>query len=321
MGRAAHPENTMHRPATFVFALTLVIGCGDDSSDPESNETETSTSGSSSSTNPSTSTDGTTTTTTTATTSSSGSTDASTSTTAGSSSEGSSSSAGEESSSGTSSIEDPGTYAALVRGSLFTDDLTMAQQTHDAVAMGGEEAAMAAGDFGHDALLGTTLLGTTENAFLGIDQWDNLLGAQTLYADPKFGEAFGMLFSEPPALELFELSETWHGWGDLEAGDAGDHWFVVVRGHLAEEDLDDAQAMHDPLAMGGEEMAMMLGDVAHIVWHGTEDPRELLIVDIWTDDANIEAFYGNPDFQMAFGALFDAEPTVAVYGSTDWYQW
>ena len=69
-------------------------------------------------------------------------------------------------------------WGALVRGSLFTADLDMAQATHDAIAMGGEPAATAAGDYGHDVLLGTTLLGTTEDEFLAIDQWDGLEGAQ-----------------------------------------------------------------------------------------------------------------------------------------------
>ena len=221
----------------------------------------------------------------------------------------------------TGGMVDEGTYAALVRGDLFTDDLMMAQGLHDMIAMGGEEAAMALGDFGHDAKLGTTLLGGTENTFLGLDQWDNLAGAEMLYSDPKFGEAFNMLFAEPPLLELFELQEEWHGWGDLEAGDGGDHWFVVVRGTLA-ANTEDSQELHDMVAAAGEADAMAAGDVAHVVWLGVNDTSdEFFAIDVWTDDANIEAFYGNPKFQKAFGALFSAPPSVAVYRSTDWYQW
>ena len=231
------------------------------------------------------------------------------------------SSSGEEGSS-SSGGEVEQEWGALVIGTLFTDDLDMAQATHDAVAMGGQEAAMMAGDFGHDALLGTTLLGSTENEFLGIDQWTNLDGALAIYGDPKFQAAFGMLFAAPPSLELFAKRDDWHGWGSLESGDGGDHWYVVVRGHLAEEDLDAAQAAHDAIAAAGEADAMALGDVAHVVWVGTpEDPQEFFAVDVWTDDAMIEAFYGNPKFAKAFGTLFDAPPTVAVYGSTDWHQW
>lgn len=218
--------------------------------------------------------------------------------------------------------EPAGEWGALVRGSLFTDDLSMAQATHDAVAMGGQEVAMMAGDFGHDALLGTPMLGGVEDEFLGIDQWTNLDGALAVYGDPKFQAAFGMLFAAPPTLELFAKRDDWHGWGALEDGDGGDHWYVVVRGRLADEDLEAAQAAHDAVAMAGEEGATALGDVAHVVWVGTpEDPQEFFAVDVWTDDSMIEAFYGNPKFGEAFGALFEAPPTVAVYGSTDWHQW
>lgn len=232
-----------------------------------------------------------------------------------------SSSSGSEGSSSTG--EEPvQEWGALVRGPLFTDDLAMAQATHDAVAMGGQADAEAAGDFGHDALLGTTMLGGVENEFLGIDQWTNLDGALAVYGDPKFQAAFGMLFGAKPSLELFAKRDDWHGWGSLDGGDGGDHWYVVVRGRLAEEDLDVAQAGHDAVAMAGEEGAIALGDVAHVVWVGTpEDPQEFFAVDVWTDDAMIEAFYGNPKFGEAFGALFEGPPTVAVYGSTDWHQW
>lgn len=214
-------------------------------------------------------------------------------------------------------------WGALIVGTLFTDDLTMAQGVHDMVAMGGQAPAMAAGDYGHDAMLGTTLLGTTENQFLGIDQWDNLDGAIATYGDPDFQAAFGMLFAEPPMPNLFQRREDWHGWGSLEAADAEDaHWFVVVRGRLVDPDIDAMQAMHDAVAMGGEAPAMALGDVAHVVWVGTpDDPQEFFAVDVWTDDASIEAFYSDPDFQAAFGALFEAQPTLGVYGSTDWHQW
>lgn len=297
--------------ARAIFALALASGCGDDGGGGDGSDASTTsveeTGGSEAASASSTSTGASSTTTTGESSSSSG--DASSS----SSDDGGSSSSGNV---------DDGTYAAIVRGTLFTDDLAEAQVVHDMVAMGGEKSAMALGDFGHDAKLGTTLLGTTENAFLALDQWDNLAGAQTTYSDPKFVEAFATMFAEPPSLELFRLRDDWHGWGDPEAGDASEpHFFVIVRGRLAEADIEAAQAMHDPLAMGGEETATALGDVAHVVWLGAEDEREFLALDVWTDDANIEAFYTNPDLMAAFGALFDGPATIGVYRSTDWYQW
>jgi len=216
---------------------------------------------------------------------------------------------------------DASEFAALVRGPLVTDDLEQAQAIHDMIAGGGMEPAEALGDFGHDVLLGTTILGTTENQFLAVDRWTNLEGAQTLYGDPEFQAAFAMLFARPVVPQLFERRPDWHGWGEIDSADDTDpHFFVVVRGRLVDEP-DAVQPMHDQLAMGGEAPAMQLGDVAHVVWLGAEDPREFFAVDVWTDDANIETFYGNPDFQAGFAMLFDGAPTVGVYRSTDWLQW
>ncbi|MFK8004251.1 MAG: hypothetical protein AB8H86_32095 [Polyangiales bacterium] len=211
-------------------------------------------------------------------------------------------------------------FAALVRGTLFTDDLTAAQELHDPLASGGEEAAMALGDFGHDVHLGTTLLGTTENAFAALDRWTNLEGAMMFYGNPAFMEQFGMLFAEPPALELFERAG-WHEWGNMDVGDDIEpHYRVIVRGRLRAP-AADVQEDHDLVAMGGEAPAMAAGDMAHIVYLGVEDSREFLAFDIWNSDENIEAFYANPDFQAAFGALFESPPVVGVYASTDWHQW
>ncbi len=213
-------------------------------------------------------------------------------------------------------------WGALVLGTLFTDDLEAAQAVHDAVAMGGQADAQQAGDLAHHALLGTTLLNTPANHFLGLDRWDSLEGAQAIYGDPEFQAGFGMLFAEPPSLELFARRDEWYGWGSVEAGDGGDHWMVVVRGRLTGDDLEASRRTHDAIAMGGEDDAVALGDVAHVVWVGTpDDPQQFLAIDVWTDDAAIEAFYDNPEFQSAFGALFENPPVVGVYASTDWHQW
>lgn len=231
---------------------------------------------------------------------------------------------GEPSDTGTSDVADTDTegvtYAALVRGELFTDDLDAAGDAHDALAGGGQAAAQAAGDIAHDALTGAGILGTAPEQFLGVDRWNNADNMVAFYSDPTFAAAFATLFSGPPALELFAQSD-WHGWGSLESGDGGEYWFVVARGHLAEADPAAAQAAHDAVASYGEPAVTAAGDVAHVVFLGLEDPREFLAIDVWTDGTAIEGVYTDPSFAAAFGALFDDTPSVAVYHSTDWVQW
>jgi quinol monooxygenase YgiN len=214
-------------------------------------------------------------------------------------------------------------FAVVVRGILAGNDLQASQMSHDQLAMGGEAAAKAAGDISHDVLLGTTLLGTTENQFLAVDRWESADNLDAFYADPDFQAAFGALFSAPPTLEKFAFQRNWAGWGDdLNAGDASDpHYFVVVRGRLKDVGTAMSQAMHDEVASAGEAPAIAAGDVAHLPYLGKEDPREFLAVDIWSSADNLEAFYSDPAFQMAFAALFEGPPTIGVYASTDWHQW
>jgi len=140
------------------------------------------------------------------------------------------------------------------------------------------------------------------------------------YSDPAFAEGLGAMFAGPPTVTTYAREADWHGWGELDSADAGDHWFVVAAGTLAEP-ADDAQALHDMLAAGGEGQAKEAGDVAHVVFLGLEDRQQFLAIDVWTSDAAIEAFYGNPDFQMGFAGLFAEPPSVTVYRSTDWHQW
>lgn len=210
-------------------------------------------------------------------------------------------------------------YVVLVRGSLIGEDLVQAQQLHDTVAGGGEDAAKQAGDVGHRALLGTTLLGTTENAFLGLDQWNDLDGLAGFYCNPDVAEGFAGLFSGPPAIETFEWRQDWHQWGELDVGDQ--YWWVITRGRLAGPDDGAAQTAHDLVASGGEAPSVAAGDVAHIVFTGIEDPAEFLAIDVWLDPLNLETFYSDPDFAAAFATLFDGGPSIGVYASTDWHQW
>ncbi len=213
-------------------------------------------------------------------------------------------------------------WAVLVRGTLSAAETAQAQQKHDPLAAGGEARAKELGDFGHDAMVGSDLLGTTPDQFLGIDRWDNTEGLDTFYSDPDFQAGFATLFSAPPTVEQFVRQADWVSWGSMTAGDAfNPHYFVVVRGRLKEADPEKARKAHDEVAGGGQAQAIAAGDVAHVVFTGREDPREFLAVDIWKSADNIVATYTDPAQAQAFGSLFEGTPTLQVYVSTSWHQW
>lgn len=212
--------------------------------------------------------------------------------------------------------------AVLVVGTLSSSDITEAQKQHDAVAKNGEAPSKGAGDIGHVAMLGTSLLGTTKNEFIALDRWSDGKNIDGFYSNPDFLKAFGALFSGKPSRVVYTPQPTWHGWGTPDsANDADPHYWVIVRGKLKDTDTAKNKAAHDAVASGGESKGRELGDQAHVVFTGRDDAREFLAIDVWKDATNIEGFYGNPDFLKAAGSLFEGPPSVGVYQSTHWYQW
>jgi quinol monooxygenase YgiN len=210
--------------------------------------------------------------------------------------------------------------AAFFRGPLAAS-VAESKANSDPFFLGVKAQAQAAGDIGHDALLGTTHLGTTLDQFVGLDRWSSDANMDAVYANPQV-QAFGASFyASPPEFKTFFLTN-FYQWGDLDAADAvTPHYFVVVRGRF--KDIpENIKAIHDPIAQGAEAQSKMEGDVAHIVYSGRQDPQDALIVDLWSTDTNIDAFYSNPQFKTDVDSLFDATgPNFGVYSSTDWVTW
>jgi hypothetical protein len=216
----------------------------------------------------------------------------------------------------------PPAYTAYVHGPLAKQDLASARVDHDRLAGGSQESARAAGDRGHHVLLGTGEPAGGQDEFLALDEWQSLDGPRTVYGDPKFQAAFGALFAKPVAPELYKRRPDWHTWGDLNGpSTGGPYWVVIVKGHLAKATEAENKAAHDAIANGFEKIARQSGDIAHVPHIAIDDPRVFFNVDVSTSHEGALAMLQNPDFQKAFGALFDAPPEVHIYRATNWTQW
>jgi quinol monooxygenase YgiN len=213
------------------------------------------------------------------------------------------------------------TNGVLVVGTLASSDLAAIQMQHDQLAKGGEPQAVPAGDIAHTVMLGTKLLGTKENEFLALDRWTSPANIDAFYSNPQFALGFSMLFAAPPSRAVYEKRPTWAGYGTVDSAKAFDpHYWVVVRGTLKQMDDAQNQMAHDTVVGGAKDQAMALGDVAHVVYTGRDDKRQYLSFDVWKDSTNLEAFYSNPQFQMAIGGVFESV-SLSIYHSTHWYQW
>ena len=98
-------------------------------------------------------------------------------------------------------------WVTVVRGRLAETDPVAAQAAHDAVASGGQEASMAAGDISHVAFTGVS----DPSEFLAFDVWDSDENIEAVYGDPAFQAAFAPLFASPPTVVVYRSTD-WHQW-------------------------------------------------------------------------------------------------------------
>lgn len=156
-----------------------------------------------------------------------------------------------------------------------------------------------------------------------LDRWTGPANIDAFYGNPQFQMGFAALFAAPPSLVVYEKRPSWAQYGAVTSADSFDpHFWVVVRGKLKYADDTQNQMAHDMVVGGAKDQAMMLGDVAHVVYTGRDDKRQYLSFDVWKDSTNLKAFYGNPQFQMAIGNVFESTSvTLGIYQSTRWYQW
>jgi quinol monooxygenase YgiN len=98
-------------------------------------------------------------------------------------------------------------WVAVVRGQLAETDPIAAQAAHDAVASGGQEESMAAGDISHVVFTGVS----DPTEFLAFDVWESDQNIEAVYGDPDFTAAFLPLFASPPTVVVYRSTD-WHQW-------------------------------------------------------------------------------------------------------------
>jgi hypothetical protein len=203
-----------------------------------------------------------------------------------------------------------------VRGVL--NDPATAQATHDQGASLAEPVAKPLGDLAHIIGLGASVLGTTPTTWIAIDRWAKPDGINTFYSDAGFKQGLGALVKSG-SVSQYKRQTAWYGWGDFDSGAGGPRWFAIVSGRL--RDPSTAQAKQDAGARAAQSTATGLGDVAHMTFTGRSDAADFVAMDIWTNPANIAAFYTDPNFQRSAADVFADVPTLSVYHATDWHQW
>ena len=97
-------------------------------------------------------------------------------------------------------------YAHLALGVLKDTDTAKNKAAHDAVASGGKDPSIAAGNLAHVVFLGLH----DERQFVAVDIWGKSDSIQAFYTNPQFVAAFGPLFES--VTQPVYHSTDWHQW-------------------------------------------------------------------------------------------------------------
>jgi quinol monooxygenase YgiN len=215
-------------------------------------------------------------------------------------------------------------YTVLVQGPLKAD-VASSQSLHDQTAGSAKGQAQAAGDVAHDTLVDkdAPASATTPPAFLSIDQWTNLDAQHAFFTSQPIQQFFSAFYASTPALSTWTPRDGWTAWGSIKAvqGGVGGAYAITLRGRYQGAEAD-AKATHNGLVANVPAPGpVALGNVSHFPFASTDDPSELLIVEIWNNQASQEHLYSDPGFQQALSKFWSAPPEIHRWNGTGWVQW
>jgi len=95
---------------------------------------------------------------------------------------------------------------------------------------------------------------------------------------------------------------------------------VTIRGRLREAPVA-AKSYHDKITKATKDAAVQAGDLTHAVYLDPQDPKAFFGVDTWSSLEGIQNFAGSPQIREFFASLFEGEPDVRVWVTSDWNQW
>jgi hypothetical protein len=215
-------------------------------------------------------------------------------------------------------------YTVLAEGPLKAD-VASSQKLHDGTAGSAKSQAQAAGDVAHDTLVDkdAPASAATPPSFLGIDQWASLDGQRAFFSSPPILQFFSAFYASAPTVSTWTPRDGWTAWGSIKAvqGGVDGAYAITLRGHYQGTDVD-AKATHNGLVANVPAPGpVALGNVSHFPFANTEDPSELLIVEIWNNQASQERLYSDPSFQQALSKFWSAPPEIHRWSGTSWIQW
>jgi hypothetical protein len=98
-------------------------------------------------------------------------------------------------------------------------------------------------------------------------------------------------------------------------------YVVVVRGMLKATEEQESRATHNAtIAMVGP-MGRSMGNVSHRAYLNPQNRREFLAIDVWDNLDGPQKLLHDPTLGAEFAKLFDGQPDVTLWATTDWEAW
>jgi len=217
-------------------------------------------------------------------------------------------------------------YLLSIRGTLAPATLEEARKVHNMTAGDpeGVAAAKSLGDLSHMVYVPLHDHDGSKE-FLILDQWNNLEGLNTFFADKHVQEGGGLIFTQRDPV-VWAPAEGFYSYHCPAPYGHNDRFIGVVRGPVASREA--AMAVHNEIVSANINKARQAGDMSHEAYFrlaqpGTPESLEFFAVDVWTDAAKMAAYYDQPDFMKGFERLFAGEPWAAsfVHPKGEWVEW
>jgi len=218
-------------------------------------------------------------------------------------------------------------YLLSIRGTLSPANIEEARKVHNMTAGDpkGVEGAKSLGDLSHMVHVPTGKPESGAGEFLILDQWNNLDGLNTFFADKQVQDGGGMIFTSRDPV-VWMPAEGFHSYHFPSPADKKERIIGIVRGMVKSH--DDARKVHNELIASTVNAARRAGSVSHETYFrvaapGSPEGLELFGVDLWQDHAGMDAYYDTPGLMEKMGKMFTGMPDATTWlrPAGDWVEW
>jgi len=218
-------------------------------------------------------------------------------------------------------------YLLSIQGKLAPKSLEAARKIHNETA--GTQANVAAArelsDLSHMVYVPLGHNGQEAGDFLILDQWNNLEGLNNFFGNVHVQEQAALIFSARDPV-VWQPAAGYNSYHFPAPYGKNQRIVGIVRGLVPARPA--AQQLHNELTAKMLKRARAAGNLSHeayfrLVQPGQPESLEFFAVDVWFDEAGMNAHYQDADFMSGFSSMFTERPasSVWVHPAGDWVEW